>query len=120
MGFAGAGPFPAYTQVLDEMVEAGYKGTELGDWGYMPVEAEVLAPEIDRRGLAMVGALVPLALADLATHRDGVETALRTARLLAECGERRQTAGHLWCSPTRTDRTRCALGMRVVSARGRG
>ncbi|MGH2400282.1 MAG: TIM barrel protein, partial [bacterium] len=85
MGFAAEGPFPAYSQVLDEMVEAGYKGTELGDWGFMPREAEVLVAEIERRGLAMVGALVSLALADRATHRDGVETALRTARLLSAC-----------------------------------
>ena len=25
-----------YEQMLDELVETGYAGTELGDWGFMP------------------------------------------------------------------------------------
>jgi inosose dehydratase len=86
MGFAAEAPFPPYHRVLDEMAEAGYVGTELGDWGFMPGDAEVLVPELERRDLAMVGALVPLALADREGHRQGVETALRTARLLAGRG----------------------------------
>lgn len=93
MGFAAEAPFPAYERVLDEMAEAGYVGTELGDWGFMPSDAEVLVPELERRGLAMVGALVPLALADRANHREGVETALRTARLLATCAKEEVSGG---------------------------
>jgi inosose dehydratase len=27
-----------YSQMLDELVETGYTGTELGDWGYMPTD----------------------------------------------------------------------------------
>jgi inosose dehydratase len=85
MGFAGEAPFPPYEQVLDEIVEAGYTGTELGDWGYLPTDAERLGDELKRRGLLMVGALVPLALADRSRHEEYIETALRTARLLAAC-----------------------------------
>ena len=27
-----------FGRMLDELVEAGYTGTELGDWGYMPTD----------------------------------------------------------------------------------
>src|SRR5574341_695215 len=84
-GFAADGPFPPYGQVLDEIALAGYTGTELGDWGFLPTDARTLAAELSRRDLALVGALVPLALADGSTHADGVDVALRTARLLASC-----------------------------------
>ena len=49
-------------QVLDEMAAAGYAGTELGDWGFLPTEPRALAAEIGERGLALVGAFVPVAL----------------------------------------------------------
>ncbi len=29
-----------YSRMLDELVETGYTGTELGDWGYMPTDAK--------------------------------------------------------------------------------
>ena len=31
-----------FRQVLQEMHETGYAGTELGDWGFLPTEAEHL------------------------------------------------------------------------------
>jgi inosose dehydratase len=34
------GEAAGYVQVLDEMVETGYAGTELGDWGFMPTDPE--------------------------------------------------------------------------------
>ena len=37
-----------YEQVLSEMVETGYAGTELGDWGFMPsVPKELNAVLVD-------------------------------------------------------------------------
>ena len=90
-GFGGEGGFPAYERVLDEIAESEYEGTELGDWGFMPTDTEALRPQLDRRGLELVGALVPWPLADAAKQREGVEAALRTARLLAAyAGERRR------------------------------
>jgi inosose dehydratase len=81
------GESAGYARVLDEMAETGYSGTELGDWGFMPTDPAVLRRELERRGLEMVGAFVPAALADPAAHEPAVELALRTARLLAEVGE---------------------------------
>ena len=37
-----------FDRMLDELAEAGYTGTELGDWGYMPTDPAALAEEIDR------------------------------------------------------------------------
>jgi len=84
-GFGDEGGFPEYERVLDEIVKGGYEGTELGDWGFMPTDSQVLRPQLAQRGLELVGALVPWPLADASRHREGVEAALRTARLLAAC-----------------------------------
>ena len=70
-------------QVLDEMAAAGYAGTELGDWGFLPTEPAALAADVQRRALALVGAFVPIALARKDALDEGVERAVRTARLLA-------------------------------------
>lgn len=73
----------ASEQMLDELRDTGYTGTELGDWGFMPTEPEALAAEMKRRDLTMVGAFVPVALRDPAAHEQGEAHALRVARLLA-------------------------------------
>lgn len=77
------GEAAGYTQVLNEMVETGYAGTELGDWGFMPTDPKALAPEIHGRGLTLLGAFVPVMLKDPGCHAAGIEAAVRTARLLA-------------------------------------
>ena len=77
------GQAAGYIQVLDEMAETGYLGTELGDWGFMPTDPVRLAEEVHNRGLKLLSAFVPVYLKDPASHAGGIETALRTARLLA-------------------------------------
>lgn len=72
-----------YDRMLDELVETGYVGTELGDWGYMPKRPGRLREELRQRGLTMTGAFVPVALKDPSQHRDGVDHAVRVAELLA-------------------------------------
>jgi inosose dehydratase len=71
-------------QVLDEMKAAGYAGTELGDWGFLPTEPAALAADMQRRALSLVGAFVPIALARQDALDEGVERAVRTAQLLAD------------------------------------
>ena len=82
-------------QVLDEIAATGYAATELGDWGFMPTDPQALSAELDARALDMLGAFVPVRLADASAHQAGVEAAVRTARLLAATGKRRS-----WCWPT--------------------
>jgi inosose dehydratase len=72
-----------FDQMLDELVETGYTGSELGDWGYMPSDPATLRSELQRRGVTMLGAFVPVALKEASAHKLGVEAAVKTARLLA-------------------------------------
>jgi len=76
------------SQVLDEMAAAGYVATELGDWGFLPTDPSRLADDVGRRGLALAGAFVPVALARQDALADGVMRAVRTARLLGDAGFR--------------------------------
>jgi len=82
------GKAPAYDQVLDEIKETGYDGSELGDWGFMPSQPARLRSELEKRGLKMVGAFVPVLLKDEKKHKAGVETAVRTASLMKDAGYR--------------------------------
>lgn len=70
-------------RMLDEMAAAGYAGTELGDWGFLPTDPASLSSEVTRRGLSVVGGFVPVRLADAAALDAGVSCAVRTATLLA-------------------------------------
>ncbi|MCS7058398.1 MAG: TIM barrel protein, partial [Meiothermus sp.] len=78
----GWGQGVGYAQMLDELVETGYRGTELGDFGYMPTEPERLRQELQKRGLTMLGAYEGVYLKEPAEHGPGEARALRTARLL--------------------------------------
>jgi inosose dehydratase len=82
--FEGMPARAGYSSVLDEIRETGYAGTELGDWGFLPTEPTELSGELARRELALLGAFVPVALAEPAALPAGREAALRTARLMAE------------------------------------
>lgn len=73
-----------FDRMLDELVETGYTGTELGDWGYMPTDPDALKMELEKRNhLVMLGAFVPVALKNPAAHADGVAVAVKTAKLIA-------------------------------------
>lgn len=80
------GQAAGYAQVLDEIRETGYQGSELGDWGFMPSEPAALRHELDKRSLSMVGAFVPVFLKDRSSHADGAAAAVKTARLMADAG----------------------------------
>lgn len=73
-----------YAQMLDELAAAGFKATELGDWGFMPTDPEKLREEMERRGLELTGSWVTVRLYDEAYHQAGVERALKVAALLRE------------------------------------
>ena len=80
------GKAPGFAQVLDEMKEAGYAGSELGDWGFMPTDPRALKAEIGKRQFTIPGAFVPVLLKDRTRHKAGIEAALKTARLLRDSG----------------------------------
>jgi inosose dehydratase len=75
-----------YEQVLSEMVETGYAGTELGDWGFMPSISIELNSVLTNKKLQLLGAFVPVAMAIEEAHEAGVELALKTAGLMYDAG----------------------------------
>lgn len=76
----------SYGEVLDEMVQAGYTGTELGPYGFLPTSSEELKSELAKRKLALLGAFVPLPLGHPERREEALGSALEVARLLAEAG----------------------------------
>lgn len=75
-----------YQQVLKEMSECGYRGTELGDWGFMPTDPKDLHKVLLNHQLELLGAFVPVALADANFHSAGIENALKVSKLMFEAG----------------------------------
>ena len=79
-------PNPPFAQVLDAIAAAGYEGTELGPYGYLPTEPSQLARELTTRKLALGSSFVSMILADPAKRAECVEQALKVGRLLATQG----------------------------------
>jgi inosose dehydratase len=76
----------SYQTMLDEMVSAGYSGTELGPYGFFPTDAKILAPELSRRQLTLLGSFVPVVLSDPASTKVVVEQIRAVGGLLSALG----------------------------------
>ena len=79
----GFGDTTPWAQMLDELSASGYRGTELGDLGYLPSDPEQLRAELKRRQLVMLGGFegVPLIQSGVVAERR--ERILAVAKLLA-------------------------------------
>lgn len=80
------GPQLPFERVLDEMAEAQYIGTELGPWGFMPDDPEVLGEHLRRRNLSMAAAFVPVDLRSPGRLEPEWENVRQTAELLKAVG----------------------------------
>jgi len=83
----GYGAGIPYEQMLDELVETGYKGTELGDLGYMPTDPAELRKALDKRKLTMLGAYEGLNLREPDAALKSRPRILTIARLLAQVAD---------------------------------
>jgi inosose dehydratase len=79
-------PNPPFDRILDEIARAGYEGTELGPYGYLPTEPDALGRELKARGLGLGSSFVALPLEDASRRAASVVHALNVARLLATQG----------------------------------
>jgi inosose dehydratase len=79
-------PNPPFAQVLDEIAAAGYEGTELGPYGYLPTSPAALAAELKKRDLRLGSSFVPLPLEDPSRRAQSVESALAVGKLLSSQG----------------------------------
>jgi len=82
------GPQLPVDRVLSEMKEAGYLGTELGPWGYMPTEYEPLKQLLDKYGLVMVSAFCPINLHTGVLNDFEISELRKEAQLLVQMGAR--------------------------------
>jgi inosose dehydratase len=113
-----AGERIGYAQMLDELRDAGYTGSELGDWGFMPTEPAALRAELSRRDLTLTGAFVPVALRDQSAHAAGEADALRVARLLATAGASEAPPFLVLADANGTDEARTRLAGRITPELG--
>ena len=111
MEVAGWGEQIPFRQVLDEIMEAGYAGTELGPYGYFPTEPNELTPELSARGLQLVASFVPVPLAHSERHEAGYQESMKVAQLLAQSGARTIVLADEMCE------ARMAVSGRVNEAR---
>jgi inosose dehydratase len=73
----------SYEQMLDEMVEAGYTGTELGPYGFFPTDPLVLKPQLEKRKLKLLGSFVPVKMTDPSASAAVMERIRKVGHLLA-------------------------------------
>jgi inosose dehydratase len=74
----------SYEKMLDEMVEAGYTGTELGPYGYFPTDPEALRAQLEKRKLKLLGSFVPVRMGDLDAEKEVIERIRKVGDLLAK------------------------------------
>jgi inosose dehydratase len=73
----------SYEKMLDEMVEAGYTGCELGPYGFFPTDPKVLEPQLKKRDLQLLGSFVPVKMTDPAASKAVIERIRKVGNLLA-------------------------------------
>ena len=75
-----------YSRVMDEIAAAGYQGTELGPFGYYPMDAALLRAELGKRKLQLASSYVPLPLEQEGAVESILNTVGRVAALLRVFG----------------------------------
>ena len=77
-----------YERVLDEIAAAGYSGTELGPYGYLPPDPQLLSPLLAARRLTLLSSFVPVPLSNPAAAHAVREQVGKVGALLAALGAR--------------------------------
>jgi inosose dehydratase len=75
-----------WSRFLDELAQAGYRWVELGPYGYLPTDPDVLGPELERRGLRVSGQAVFGGLHDAGKWAADLADARATAELVRALG----------------------------------
>ena len=78
-----SGPRPNYEDFLDQLKRAGYEGTELGPYGYLPTEPGTLKTALDHHALTLTSAFVGLPLKEPSIDLTALR---RSAALLRQVG----------------------------------
>ncbi|HEV2305669.1 MAG TPA: TIM barrel protein [Candidatus Acidoferrales bacterium] len=83
-------PGPAWKQpheqILQEIVSAGYAGTELGPYGFFPTDPAFLNKTLQRFGLTMLSSFVPVPITEPSRAEKVIEQVRRVGALLSALG----------------------------------
>jgi len=81
-----AGNAVDWRQYLDEVAAAGYRGTELGPFGYLPKDPDILRRELSSRGLDLLGATHVHTFGDAGSAQQLMTTLAQLCPLLVKLG----------------------------------
>jgi inosose dehydratase len=73
----------SYETMLDEMVQAGYTGSELGPYGFFPTDPEILRPQLEKRKLKLLASFVPVKMTDPGASEAVIQRIRKVGNLLA-------------------------------------
>jgi len=75
-----------YEKILEEIVSAGYTGTELGPYGFFPTDPAVLNKTLQRFELTMLSSFVPVPITEPSRVETVIEHVRRVGTLLSALG----------------------------------
>ncbi len=75
---------PPWTRVLSEARQAGYRAIELGPYGYLPIDAEVVSEELKKNNLAIVAGTIFHDLVDPDNQESVLEAVDNICRLITD------------------------------------
>lgn len=75
-----------WEEYLDQVAASGYRGTELGPFGFLPKDKAVLREALDRRGLTLIGATHVHTFGDRMSAPQLLRTLRELAPLLRDLG----------------------------------
>jgi inosose dehydratase len=73
----------SYEKMLDEMVSAGYTGSELGPYGFFPTDPAILKPQLEKRNLKLLASFVPVKMTDPEARVAVIERIRKVGHLLS-------------------------------------
>ena len=77
---------PPWEQVLREISEAGYIGTELGPFGFLPQDRAVVQERLDEFALGLLAAYVQINLVNPIAKQDEYDETMATTQFLSQMG----------------------------------
>ena len=82
--FVDAPNNPSWENVLDEIAAAGYQATELGPYGYLPLDVELLRKELVKRKLSIIAGTLFQHLHKIEFRQEILAITKKTCKLLQD------------------------------------
>ncbi|PAB59288.1 sugar phosphate isomerase/epimerase family protein [Anaeromicrobium sediminis] len=90
---------PAWEKVLDEASQAGYKGLELGPYGYLPQDVELLQNALAQRDLQIVAGTLYDDLVSPENFQNIISKTHVTCKLISKLPKASQVDGQSYATP---------------------